>query len=242
MRSRLTLPLLAAVAVALAFLWGVGDSLRPFATTDRDVVQSTPGLGALDSRYTVRLRPGDRACVRPVTLTPRSQQARVRVLAPQTAPAPPIEVTARGPGYRATGTIAGYRTGGDDIPAAALTPPARELDGEVCMRNAGRTPVELVGAQDIRSQVPAELVVDGDVVAGKDLELTILERERRSIVERPGELVDHARALGPDFAPAWLLWVVLVLVAVGLPVAAVAGFFGAVRRHEPLADRHDARP
>lgn len=226
------LALVAAAAAALAILWGAADSLRPYATFDRDVTQSTPGLGALDSRYTLELKPGDEACVEPVTLTERSQVARFRLLVREGRAAPPVEVTASGPGYRSTARVSGYPAGGDVLPLANLTPPDRELDGRVCARNAGRTPVELVGAQDMRSIVPAKLLLDGEEVPGKDVELTLLERERRSLLERPGDLVAHARDLTADYAPAWLLWILLVLVAAGLPAAAVGGLYAAVRRDE----------
>jgi hypothetical protein len=228
-RGRSLTAVLAAAAVAFAILWGAADSLRPFATFEREVVQSTPGLGALDSRYTLALEPGDEACIDPVTLTPGSQVARFRVLAPKDRPAPPLEITARAGSYRSSGTAEGYPTGGDVLVTAELDPPERELRGSVCARNAGETPVELVGAQDIRSLVPADLLFNGDPIEGKDLELTLLERERRSIAERPGELIEHAQALGADFAPTWLLWVIAVLVLVGVPVVVVAGYFLAVR-------------
>ena len=225
--------LVSAAAVAFAILWGAVDSLRPFATFERDVVQSTPGLGALDSRYTLALEPGDVACMKPVTLTPDSEIARLRVLAPEGAPSPPIEITARAGGYRATATAVGYPAGGDTLVAGALDPPDRELRGEVCARNAGETPVELVGAQDVRSLVPADLTFNGEAVEGKDLELTLLEAERRSIAERPGELIDHASKLTASFAPEWLLWIVAVLVLLGIPAGIVGGFFVAVGRDEP---------
>ena len=230
-------PLIAAVAVAFAILWGAADSLRPFATYDRDVVDSTPGLGALDSRYTVTLRRDQEACIRPVTLTPHSEIARFRVLAPAKRPAPPLEITASGPGYRSSATVSGYPTGSDQLPRAELDPPGRTVTGEVCARNAGRTPMELVGAQDIRSQVPAALLVDGEDVAGKDIELTLLQGEPKSIAERPGDLVARARDLTAGFAPEWLLWIVLVLVALGIPAAAIGGYVVAVS-----ADRDDLDP
>ena len=221
-------PLLAAAAVALAILWGAGDSLRPFATLDRDVVQSTPGLGALDSRYTATLNAGDEACIEPVTLTPESQVARMRVLAPDGRPAPPVEITATAGSYRSSGRAQGYPTGADQLVTVELDPPDRKVRGRVCVSNAGRGKVDIVGAQDVRSQVPAKLTLNGTEEQGKDLELTLLEAERTSIAERPGELIAHARDLAPDYAPTWLLWILAVLVALGLPAAAIGGYYLAV--------------
>jgi len=222
--------LVAALAAALAFLWGAADSLRPYAMYERDVTQSTPGLGALDSRYTLELKRGDEACVEDVTMTPRSHVARFRLLVRQGDATPPVEVTASGPGYRSSTTMSGYPAGGDVLSLATLTPPEREVDGKVCARNAGRIGVELVGAQDLRSLVPAKLVLNGEEIPGKDVELTLLERERRSLVERPGDLVDHAREFTAGYAPTWLLWILLVLVAGGVPAAAIGGLFLAIRR------------
>ena len=223
--------IIAAAAAVLAFAWGTLDSLRPFVTFEHDAVESTPALGALESRFTVTMKPGDETCIQPVTLTPRSEVARFRVLAAKGRPVP-IVVTASGDGYRSSAVIRDYAAPGDQLPLARLTPPDRELQGRVCARNAGRQPVELVGTDEIRSQVVAETIVNGEPQPNKEIELTLLQEDRRSWLARTGELVGHARAFGADFTPEWLLWIVLVLAALGIPAAAIAGFFLAVREDD----------
>jgi hypothetical protein len=204
--------------------------VRPYVTFDRDVVASTPALGAIESRYTISLRRGDEVCVRPVTLTGRSQLARFRVLDADGPPVPPLEITARAPGYEAKTTLSGYDAPGDQIPPAKVEAPDRELRGEVCARNTGSEPVELIGTDEIRSQVPAETLLNGEPQPNKEIELTLLEDRKAGLIERPGDLVEHARTLTADFAPEWLLWIVLVLVVAGIPIGAIAGLYLSVRR------------
>jgi hypothetical protein len=223
--------IVAALAALVVVAWGAVDSWRGFLTTEHDVVVSTPGLGPLEQRYEASLRPGGIACVRPVTLTPESRAARFRVNTKRGGPVP-VEIVARGPGYRASNVVRDYPSPGDHLPIVPLTPPPRELQGEVCARNVGERPLAVVGTQEIRSLVAAELLVNGAAVPGKDLELTMLEAERRTLLERPGDLVAHAQTLAADFTPRWLLWVVLVLVVPGIPLAAAAGLLALSRRRD----------
>jgi hypothetical protein len=227
------LSVLAPAACALAILWGVADSLRPFVTFDHDVVVATPALGALEQRWTATLQPGDEACIRPVVFTPDAEVVRLRVLTEKDDKASPIEVVARGPGYESKTVLEGYGTGFDQTPLARITPPEGEVEGEVCARNAGtRDPVQLVGTDEIRSQVPAETIVNGQAQDGKELEVTLLEAERRTYLSRTGEILDRASALTAGYAPTWLLWIVCVLAALGIPAAIVAGLYRALREDD----------
>ena len=218
----------AALAAVLAFAWGALDSLRPFATFERDQIVSTPGLGPLAERYTFTLQPGDEACIKPVTFTPETEVARLRILSEKDDAPAPIDVTASAPGYRSTARLSGYPTGFDQTPPARLTPPDREVEGQLCARNAGARggdPVQIVGTGEIRLQVAAETLVNGKPVDGKEMELTLLRAERRSLLAGMGTIIGHVRAVAAGYAPEWLLWILAVLAAVGIPVAVVAGLY-----------------
>lgn len=232
------LAVVAAVVAVLALAYGANNSLRPFATVDREVVSSTPGLGPLDQRYTLTLRPRDEACVKPVVLTERSQKARFRLVKPGGPPVPPVVVTARGPGYSSSARIASYAAPGDQLPHFKLTPPQRELIGEVCIRNAGRQALDVVGTDEIRSHVPAEIVLNGEPIpGGKELELHLLEERERSFLDRTGVLVDNAHTLSSGYLPKFLVWVLLVLAAIGMPAAVIGGLFLSVRAADPPPPR-----
>lgn len=221
MRRR-RLAIVAGLAVLLAFAWGVADSIRPFVTYDRPVIQSTPGLGALDTRTTIPLRRRDEACLRPVILTPSSRIARLRLNAKD--PGPALEVTARGGDYSSSTRVDGYGTGSDQVVDATLDPPERKVVGELCVRNLERGAADIVGAEDVRSQVPAGVYLNGELVPGREMELALLEDAGEPLLERPGQLVDRAHAVTGSVVPEWSLWVLLIVVALGFPAAIAGGF------------------
>lgn len=228
--ARRRLAIAGTLALLMAMAWGALDSLRPFATLPREAVVSTPGLGALESRYSAALESGDEVCVQPVTLTPESQIARFRIVGPGKPPISPLQITATGPGYRSATIFRQYELAGDQTPWIPITPPRAEVVGRVCAKNLGRQRVEVIGNAEQRSQGPAEVLVNGEVQSGKELELTLLRATPQSMLDRPGDLIANARTLAADYAPKWLLWGVLLLVAFGIPAAVTVGFFRVLSR------------
>jgi hypothetical protein len=219
---------LAGVVAVLVILAGAYDSMRPYVTLERQVPVATPGLGALESRATVPLLPGDEVCIRPVIFDPKVRMAQVRIVAPKGPTGPPLRFTASGPGYRSTARVEGWEAPGDQVPEIPLTPPPRDVTGQACIRNEGRTRAELVGTDELRSIVFAETVRNGRVVEGIDLELSLLAPRAR-LIDRPGELVEKVSLMSGGI-PTWLLWGLLVLVVAGIPTGAVAALVLSLRR------------
>jgi len=227
-----TIALLAAVAglMVCALAWFV-----PFLTQQREVVVSTPGLTGLFERTEVPLRPGRPACVVGVRLTPDARVARVRVKAGPRAAR--VRVTASAPGYASASTaVAGP---GERLVAAPLEPIARDAVGRVCVAApAGARGLAIIGTREARSQVAATTELGGRAAEGLDLELALLSGERRSYLERAGEVLDNVSALTGRLVPAWLLWVLALLVALGIPAAALAALVQEAARTRNSLDRH----
>ena len=131
-------------------------------------------------------------------------------------------IVASAPGYRATARVSGYPPGADVPVQARFAPPARDrADGRLCVHNAGRHAVDLVGTAEPRSQSPAVTTLDGKD-AQMDAALTLLEARPASLGSRLGGVFGHAAALTGALG-TWLLWLVAVacvlLVVAGLPLA-----------------------
>ena len=206
----------AAVFVALAaVLW------LPWATEKRVVVASTPDPPALFGVTPAPLKPGQTACMQQVTLDPLSQVAEIGV-ATGNKPGPPLDVVAKGPGYRATTQIpAGYR----DTPSLRfdLQPPRRDLIGEICIRNAGRAAMSLNGTNEFRTNGRPSLAID-NVPQSFDAQLKLYAKERESYLSRLGAIFRHAAT----FTPAFLSSPVLALIALIALLAIPAGAFAAL--------------
>jgi hypothetical protein len=209
---------------------GVGIALVVFVpplTREREVIASTPVPPPLFEVTGIRLQPeAPELCVSDVTLGPASEVLRFRV-AGLSAPGPRLEVDVQGPGHHPALVVATARGTGDlDVPIAA---PQRELRARVCVHLRSRQPLTFVGTLETRTRSRPVTSVAGKPVA-TDVAVTVLERERASLVERPGELASHAAAFKPRVVSPAVFGVLAVLLVAGLPLGAL------------WALRHGSRP
>jgi hypothetical protein len=133
------------------------------------------------------------------------------------------------PGYRATLAVpGGYPGGGVALPIA---PPRRAEIGTACFVNRGSTTALLDGTTEPRTVSRSRTQIDGRTVVG-DIGLTFLEARPTSLLEHMGEIFDHASNLTDTLVPAWLIWVLAVLVALGVPAAVVTALWRSLREDE----------
>lgn len=238
MRRPAALGAVAALAAVAMLLWQLG-AVSGFVTDRREASTSSPGLGALFTREVVLLRAGGRACMRPVTFYADTGQARVRMRAPR-SPTPRIDLQMRGPGYSGVARIPRLDPQVEVMTAAEFPRPGREVTGELCFRNRGPTPIQLVGTNEGRSLTPVDLRVNGRLKPTADLELVLLKAGSHSLGSRRSELIDRAASLSGGWLPSWVLWPVVLLLA-GVPLLVAALFGVSVWRAEGASSARGAR-
>jgi hypothetical protein len=196
--------LLAVVAATVAVLVLAGAS-------DERVVAGSVSLPAV--RAASALEPGAGTCrggiEAPVPF------ARVRlVTTTEGRPGPPLEVAVRRGGRRvARGRVPGGHPGG--TVEARVGPVASGGWVEVCVRNLGHVPVVLLGAPP---GVLAGRLGEPELVAAPAV---VLVRDRPvSVLGELPQILDRAALFKP--VPAWLLWLLLPAVVLGLPALLLA--------------------
>ena len=216
-------PLLIALFGLALVLLGWLVLLRPWIERAVPIATTTPGLNPLFTRSEIAVPGGSTACVAPVRLDPAAGRAQLLLVA-RHGPAP-LHIIVSAPGYRAVATGAAAGTGGDEQLTVPFRPPTRAVDGRVCVLNAGRHGIALVGTSEARSVTRSNTTVDGATPAdGGHAVLEILEPRDRSPGASLGELARHLSQLTGGMAPAWLVWVTGLLLLLGVPFA----LFGAL--------------
>lgn len=195
----------------IALLAGVLIFSLPWLTQQRERTEATPAVGppAGGPLVPVDLKPGDEICVRDVPLDPDTRVARFRVPA---GPGPDLRVSARGPGYQ-TGTDvpAGKRSDTLDV---RIDPPGSSLRGEFCVRNDGSLKSAVLASQ-VGQKFARPRPYVNDFPLEQDMPLTFLRGGTQSVGARPGRIIDHAALF--TVPPAWLLWLLLAVVALAVP-------------------------
>jgi hypothetical protein len=219
---------LALFVIAGAILW------IPWATEKRGVVASTAVAPPLFGITPAPLAPGHTACLKQVTLDPLSQIGEIGVTTGG-KPGPPLEITASGPGYRATSRVpAGYTdTAALHFP---LTPPRRAVIGQLCIRNAGGRAMSLNATAEFRTMGRPTLFVD-DVPQPYDAQLVFLAAKPKSYAERAGSTFRHAAIFTPGFLPRPVLMLLALLALIGIPLGAVAALAIAAKRDDEAGER-----
>jgi hypothetical protein len=198
------------LAVAVA---GMAALLVAGATDRRDVIAET-GLPA--TRSAAQLAPGQQVC-RGIDVT--APFNRVRVVADR--PAPQLEVTVGAARGNAIGTT---------IPVGTQ----RVARAAVCIRNAGGGPVTLYGAPP---DVPPNRIADPGL---KALPAIVLLRPRPvSTLSQLPTLLRRAALFKAGWLHAAVFWVLLVLIAAGLP-ALLAGALRAAYAASECSSSRDA--
>ena len=205
-RLALVVGLVALAAAAVA--WGV-----PYLTGDRDYVAVTPQPDPLYEVALVPLRSGQVACMDDAVVDPRSEQARFRVGTFEGPPVP-LELTLAGGAYTEHVDVpAEYRD--SEVIRVPVDPPREETAVSVCIRNAGDRRVALYASAD-RTNSRSQVRVDGRPVV-PDFGIVFYEREPASILDRLPTSVERATVFRGPLSED-LLWVVLLLFAIGTPL------------------------
>jgi hypothetical protein len=232
MRRALVSPrALAGAGAGLALLIAFVAWFLPYLTRDREDISSVPVPPPFFVQEKVALNPGSEACLSDVAFDTDSEIVELTALAAR-RPTPALTVVADAPGYRRIAAVkAGYAP--PVVLKAPLDPPERSVIGTLCIRNRGERRVALLGTTDVRTVVARPTTrIDGKEVV-PDITVRLLSAEGGSVLERAGEMVDRAAAFKPGLfgAPAFL-WLVLVLVAVGVPAGAVYSMLSSFRESE----------
>jgi hypothetical protein len=201
------LPALAATAVAAALF-------VPFLTKEREVVAAIPSPRPVFEVSLVDVPPGEKLCIADVTIPGDARQLRFHVLTRERR-GPALDVTLRAHGYDERLTVAGGYPESTLI-SAPMNPPAAASLGDVCLRQRGSAPIELVGSQEERTKSRPESSV-GATVQDADTYLAFYANGRATALDRAGAIVDHMSAFRPAVVGPWLLWPLLVLVVLGVP-------------------------
>jgi hypothetical protein len=190
----------------------------PYLTRDRETVAGVPVPPPFAVQENIALAPNQEVCLDSVAIDVDSELVEFTVVN-ETKSGPPLRVTATAPGYRATAKLdGGYRapfTG-----RVPLVPPPRSLLAALCVANRGTRKVELLGTHEPRTASRPVARVDGREVA-PDLVLRFLSKNSGSVVERLTSLVGRMSAFRPPVLEAPVLWLILALLLLVLPAAAI---------------------
>jgi hypothetical protein len=212
-------PLLFGLAL---FVAGVVIWFVPFLRQQREVTSATPVPAALYGQASVDVRPGANLCLDEIPYDATAQVARLTVLT-YSKPGVPLVARATGPGYSATTRMrGGYPQGPLEIP---IRPATRPLLGNFCIRNAGHRKVALLATPVGYDKARPHAHLNGALLP-QDIIMTLHERKPRALAGRVGALLRHASVLTP-LGPS-VLWILLVLAALGIPVAVAWAFSAAL--------------
>jgi hypothetical protein len=210
-----------ALLVAAAVVWGA-----PYLTRDRDYVATTPQPSPLFAVATIPLPAGQRACMDHAVVDHYSEQARLLV-GTYKRPAVPLELSLTGAGYRAGARIP--PTYADSRPfEVAVRPPARPVEVTICVRNAGARRIALYASAD-RTRSRSQVRVNGHPVS-PDFDIVFTERRPVSILHRLPVSLQRASAFRFFGVSPATLWPLLILFAVGVPLAVLLAFVRSLAR------------
>ena len=214
MRRRPSRSLLALVSAGLVLVLASLAWFIPYLTRERETVSAVAVPPPFFSLESIGLGPGDEACLGEVAFDTDSEVVELTALEARRT-GPPLEIVAEGEGYSARAMI----EGGYERPAllrAPIEPPERSVIGTLCVQNRGDRGVGLLATSDARTNVVRSVTtVEGEELA-LDLSVRFLAADSGSVLDRAGEMLDHASAFKPALLGTPLLWVVFLLVAVGI--------------------------
>lgn len=220
--------------MALLILVGALHWFRPFLDHERQPVAGVAAPPGLFSASGFAVPSHGRACMTSVTLEPGGTLAAFGLRPGTTSRkgGPPVDLVLSAPGYRAVLHVPGGYPGGSVL--LPIAPPHHSEMGQACFVNRGQSTVLLTGTTEPRSVSRSPMTIDGRSVVG-DVALAFYDSRPRSLLSHLGDLFSHASALSDGLAPVWLIWVVAVSVAFGVPGAAIGALFLALREDEARA-------
>jgi hypothetical protein len=218
-----------ALIIAGALIW-----FLPYMTGKRPAVAEVPTPPALFALSEYTLPPGGSACMNAVTITPQSQIAQfdLRPAKQTSAGGPPVDLVLSAPGYHYVLAVPGGYPGGSV--ALPITTPKRAELGTACFVNKGHAAVLLPGTSEPRTVARSHMLINGSPVVG-DVALSFVQHNPQALAERLGEVFAHASNLTDHLIPSWLIWLIAVLAAFGVPAGVVLALYVALREPEPPA-------
>ena len=212
MRSAL-IAVAAVGALALLAVAALDDRERAFA------------VGLPPVRIAAELPPGERACRTGIDVPAGFSRVQLAT-ASFHRPGPPLTVTA--------GDARGAVPGGYPDNSTVEADLDEIADGErveVCVTNEGDRRMALYGA-------PADTPPDylGDPELKPEIAVTFLRDEPESMLELVPEAFERAALFRPAWVGAWTFWVLLGLVAAGVPLLLVAAYRSAVTDSTSASD------
>lgn len=211
--------------LGVALMLGAGALIRD-ASRDRTITIATPSPPGVFSHPTVAIGPGRTLCVAPVTFVAEADVASIVI-----APAPRasrLEVTVRAGDARQTTRIPSPALSGPQAAFVPISHLKRPATGSLCVENVGRFSAGLLGTDEVRFQTLSRTTVD-DRPATASATLTLLDSRKHSLLARFDDAVARA-SLFSGGVPKALLWLLVALVAFGIPVAVVVSTLESFRR------------
>lgn len=221
-------PILCALAlIVVAF----AVEVIPRLTRENEAITSTP-VPSGRALTTVELQPRQTACIDDVAFAPEGQVLQLLVDLAEPLPAPPLRVALRAPGYEDVVRMNPAREHALDVP---LTPPPSARFGSICVTNEGSRATKLAGTGDPRVLQRTRTRIDGGEPIPVALLASFRRREPTTLLGSVGTTVERVstfNALGP-----WALWLLLPLIALGVPFLVLRSFYVAVRDDTADDDR-----
>lgn len=225
------LSIVVSLVMATLILAGSLAWFRPYLTEQRPVISEVPAPAALFALSEFSVAPNRQACMSAVGISPNSRIAEfhLRPAKPTPSGGPPVELILTAPKYRATLRVpGGYPGGSIALPIAA---PKQATIGTACFANRGKTTVLLDGTTEARTVSRSTVRIDGSLTPG-DIALTFSDSRPSSLLDRLGEVFGHASNLTDQLVPAWLIWILAVLAAFGVPAGMILAFYRGLRDDE----------
>jgi hypothetical protein len=228
------LPATAAALMALLILGGALIWFRPFLERQTQPVAGVPAPAGLSVASGFALPSHGKACMTSVALEPNGKLAAfgLRPASASRGGGPPVDLLLSGAGYRAVLHVPGGYPGGSVL--LPIAPAPRSEIGQACFVNRGHSTVLLTGTSEPRSVSRSPMTIDGRSVAG-DVALAFYDDRPRSLLSRVGDLFAHASTLTDRLVPVWLVWAIAIVVAFGVPIAAISALFLALREDKARA-------
>lgn len=204
-RAALAFLLVAAAAVAALAILGASER-RSLAFT----------LGAPSLVVAATLQPGQEVCQQPVAV-PAAFDAVQLHLGTFDAPGPRLAVTIR---RAPAGVIAarGVLPAGSADNARSLVRVGHVGTGgniAICLRDLGPRKVAIYGAPDVAAPASAALI--RGFPTGNDLDLVMRTTHPRSTLALLGDVLRRASLFRGSWIGAWLYWLLLAGIVVGVP-------------------------
>ncbi|ADB53894.1 hypothetical protein [Conexibacter woesei] len=229
-RRPAVLALLCAVALLVVAL---AVEVVPRLTRENEALTSTP-VPSGRAPATLELQARQTACIDEIAFDREGEVLQLLVDLGEPLPAPPLRVALRAPGYSDVIRVTPAREHALDLPVAA---PRRAALGSICVTNEGRRPTRLAATADPRVLQRTRTRIDGGEPVPIAFLASFRRREPTTLLASVGTTVDRVatfNALGP-----WALWLLLPLIAGGVPFLVLRSFYVAVR-DDTDDDRRDA--